>query len=413
MNPFTDSGGVLSITANKAAAGSNPYNLPYTSGALNSKSLFYQQYGYFEARVKVPAGNGLWSAFWMLPTTDVKSTSAELDLFEILGQIPTRISETTHSTTSGTNYADVTSADASAGFHVYGVDWGPKTITWYIDRVAVRTIATPSNMTNPMYMILNLAVGGAGSWAGAPSSSTKFPATMQVDYVRAYATANTKIIGGTGAIAQSGGGAAGGGGSGSSSSTTITLGGQKDSVAKGNGNFTVTGSEGYYTVTLGNGNQTVTLDGWGNAVTVGNGISMISAGKGYTTVKAGSGTATISAHGNGNVFDAGGTSTMTVDAGTVHNTFVLNAAGKGVTTIYGLGLDKYDTLDMTRTLAGASVKSDLSNIGQFITSSVSGGSTTLYVDASGGAGSKTAFTVLKNVNTTVDALLKSGDFTTH
>lgn len=411
VNPFSVSNGVLSITARTANTATTPYNLPYTSGAINSKSTFYQQYGYFEARAKVPSGSGLWSAFWLLPQTDTKSTTSELDIFEVLGRDPTFVSQVTHSATDGTNYGYTKTADLSTAFHTYGADWGPNTITFYLDGKAVKTIATPSNMKNPMFMVLNLAVGGAGSWAGTPTGASEFPVSMQVDYVRAYATSNTKTIGGTAAITTSTGGTSTGGStSGSTTGTTITLGGASATLSKGAGNYTVTGTAGNYTVTLGNGNQTVTLDGWSNDVTVGNGTSVIAAGKGYATVKTGTGTATISAHGNGNLFDAGGTSTMTVDTGSVHNTFVLNAAGKGVATIYGLGLDRYDTLDLTRTLSGASVKSDLSNIGSFITATVASGSTTLYVDTTGGKGTKTAFAVLKNVSTSVDALLKSGDF---
>jgi Ca2+-binding RTX toxin-like protein len=76
-------------------------------------------------------------------------------------------------------------ADTSAGFHTYGVDWEPDFITWYVDGQQVFQTATPADMNKPMYMIANLAVGG--DWPGSPDGSTTFPATMQIDYIRAYA----------------------------------------------------------------------------------------------------------------------------------------------------------------------------------------------------------------------------------
>jgi hypothetical protein len=75
--------------------------------------------------------------------------------------------------------------DASAGFHTYAVDWEPNTITWYFDGNEVYQTATPADMHQPMYMLVDLAVGGP---YGNPTSSTQFPATLQVDYIRAYAT---------------------------------------------------------------------------------------------------------------------------------------------------------------------------------------------------------------------------------
>ena len=90
--------------------------------------------------------------------------------------------------------------DLSTGFHTYGVDWEPDFITWYLDGVRVTMAGTPPPMNEPMITLVTLAVGGAGSWPGPPTSAAEFPAQMQVDCVRAYATADTKYVSGTAAI---------------------------------------------------------------------------------------------------------------------------------------------------------------------------------------------------------------------
>lgn len=533
-DPFSLNNGVLTITASAVPAGANPYNLPYNSGTITTNKSFAQTYGYFEVRAKLPAGQGLWPAFWMLPADDTKSTTAELDIFEVLGSNPSTLYAATHSTATGTNVAAqqaIAVADTSTDFHTYGVDWEPTTITYYMDGRAIASTPTPANMNKPMYMLLDLAVGGQGSWSGKPASGFT-SASMQVDYVRAYATANTVGIRGPAALAAgsaSAGGVAmpafataaaavsatptmkaavdpktasisgivlhtGQGDSGTgqggvsvtlldptgralastatdvkgafafkglaagtyvlryaapvgeaiapngpasaatgatstfaisagqavtaatasivSTSNSFSLGTVDKAVAmRGDGGYVVTGSGNADTLMLGNGNQTVVLTGWADSITTGNGNSTIVAGLGYATIRTGAGNATVSAHGNANVFDTGaGNNSLTVDTGAVHNTFKLNAGRQGVTTINGFGLSSYDTLDLTRTLAGTSVRHDLSNLTSYITAKTSGGSTTLYVDPTGGGGPATAFAVLTNVSATVGQLLGKGAF---
>jgi hypothetical protein len=201
VDPFSDSNGVLTISATQASAGSNPYGLPYISGLITTYQSFAQQYGYFEVDAELPAGQGLWSAFFLLP--DQVTFASELDVFEVLGNSPTTLYSTVHGFDDGVQTATtaiLNTADTSAGFHTYGVDWEPATTTFYIDGAAVASMPTPATMDNPMYMLLTLAVGSAGSWPGAPTSSTSFPANLQIDDVRAYATANTILVSGTQAI---------------------------------------------------------------------------------------------------------------------------------------------------------------------------------------------------------------------
>jgi len=200
LNPFSVQNGVLNITAT-SADGSNPYGLPYNSGVITTANDFSQTYGYFEVNAEMPAGAGLWPAFWMLPAS-IKYTS-ELDVFEQLGNAPSTIYSTTHGTTNGAWTVSSQAfqvANTSTGFHTYGVDWGPTTTTYYVDGVAIGSAPTPTSMNSPMFMIINLAVGGNGSWPGAPTGSTFLPASLKIDYVHAYATANTTYVGGSAAI---------------------------------------------------------------------------------------------------------------------------------------------------------------------------------------------------------------------
>ena len=202
-NPFSLDQGVLTISATPAAPGSNPYGLPYDSGVISTHDSFAQQYGYFEASVQMPAGRGLWPGFWMIPSND--SFSAELDIFEQLGNDPKITYLTVHDWAGGdaaTSQQVLSGPDTSAGFHTYGVDWEPRTTTFYEDGKALATVATPAGMNTPMIMMAQLSVGGAGSWPGAPDGSTTFPAQMKIDYVRAYATASTINVSGRAALAK-------------------------------------------------------------------------------------------------------------------------------------------------------------------------------------------------------------------
>lgn len=184
IDPFTVSDGVLDITA---APGPNPLNLPYVSGAITTETSFSQLYGYFEIRAEMPAGQGLWPAFWLLPAD--LGWPPELDIVEVLGHDPTTLYFSTHSTVQATEGTTLKVADVSEGFHTYGAMWGPEQVTMYIDGIEVASMATPADMHDEMYMLVNLAVGGY--WPGLPDSTTPFPAHMLVDYVHAYAYPGT------------------------------------------------------------------------------------------------------------------------------------------------------------------------------------------------------------------------------
>ncbi len=190
INPFSVNNGVLSITAAKADSSvqSALWGYQYTSGLLTTEKTFSQQYGYFEIRADLPTGQGMWPAFWLLPTNGTKP--AELDVFEnVNGE--DRVYQTVHSGSTGTAMQDAFATAVSgltAGFHTYGMNWSAETITWYVDGQAVGQIATPSDMHSPMYLLIDLAVGG--DWAGNADASFASD-SLKVDYVHAYSTANT------------------------------------------------------------------------------------------------------------------------------------------------------------------------------------------------------------------------------
>ena len=185
--------GVLIMTANKESfQGSD-----YTSARILTKGKFEQAYGRFEARIRLPYGQGIWPAFWLLGA-DIDEVGwpqcGEIDIMENRGQEPTLINGTVH----GPGYSagesisksyELTNDRFDTGFHIFGIEWGPEYINYYVDDVLYNQI-TPDDVTgewvydHPFFIIINMAVGG--DYVGAPNEETVFPQTMLVDYVRVY-----------------------------------------------------------------------------------------------------------------------------------------------------------------------------------------------------------------------------------
>jgi beta-glucanase (GH16 family) len=184
---FEVKNGVLAIVGERRSSEYAGQAFSYTSGVLCS--ALEQRYGYFEARLRVPAGRGLWPAFWLLGQNGAPGVN-EVDIHEILGDAPDRIYMTVH---WGSDYAaghekDQTSwlgPDFSAGFHVFGLEWTPDALVWTIDGVERKRYAGPGVPHVPMYLVLNLAIGGR--MPGLPDGATPIPARYEIDYVRAYA----------------------------------------------------------------------------------------------------------------------------------------------------------------------------------------------------------------------------------
>lgn len=188
--------GYLIITAQQEALG----GASYTSARLKTQNLFEQKYGRFEARIKLPLGQGLWPAFWMLGSNidqDGWPQCGEIDIMEYLGNSPTKILGTLHGPDfSGDQSISKTytlrNSRFDNEFHVFGVEWGEDYINWYVDNVLYNQITRKQVedeggewvFDNSFFMILNMAVGG--NLPGSPNANTSFPQRMLVDYVRVY-----------------------------------------------------------------------------------------------------------------------------------------------------------------------------------------------------------------------------------
>ncbi|WP_036961472.1 glycoside hydrolase family 16 protein [Promicromonospora kroppenstedtii] len=193
QNSALDGNGNLVITARQDGSGG------YTSARLTTKGKVQPQYGRLEARIKIPRGQGIWPAFWMLggqfPGTPWPN-SGEIDIMENIGREPHLVHGTLHGPGySGGNpitgqYMHPQGWSFADDFHTFAVDWSPNSITWLVDGNAYQTF-TPANtggnpwvFNQPFFFILNVAVGG--NWPGYPDGSTQFPQQMIVDYVRVY-----------------------------------------------------------------------------------------------------------------------------------------------------------------------------------------------------------------------------------
>lgn len=158
-------------------------------GASITSFPYSQTYGVFSITAKLPKGKGIWPAFWLLPADN--SWPPEIDVMELLGANPSLIYQTVHSLNASKQHQQSgsyknTGVDLSQSFHEYAVDWGPDTIKWYFDRTLIFTAPTPASLKKPCYLIVNVAVGSASNWGGAPDAKTVFPASMQVTSIMAY-----------------------------------------------------------------------------------------------------------------------------------------------------------------------------------------------------------------------------------
>ena len=198
-NASLDGHGDLAIVARRqTVTGPDGLKRNYTSARLETQGRFSTTHGLIEARMKIPAGAGLWSAFWMLGD-DIDTVgypaSGEIDVMETLGQTPFMVRGTLHGPDLGSGYArgqDAVSADSlAAGFHTYAVSWSANSITWLLDGTPYMTVTSASLapgqtwvFNRPFHLLLDLAVGG--NWPGPPDASTPFPATLLVSWVRVY-----------------------------------------------------------------------------------------------------------------------------------------------------------------------------------------------------------------------------------
>jgi len=196
-NAYVASDGYLHIVARSLSNGA------YTSARLKSEGLQSFQYGRIEARLKIPEGQGIWPAFWMLGANEATvpwPACGEFDIMENIGNDLSTIYGSIHGTgftgdRISNRYSLPDHASFAAGFHTYGLLWSPQKVQFYVDSPAnVYATETPASLpagavwpfdSSKFFFILNVAVGG--SWPGPPSAATQFPQQMLVDYVRVYA----------------------------------------------------------------------------------------------------------------------------------------------------------------------------------------------------------------------------------
>ena len=192
LNPFSVRDGILSIVASRTPPTLKPvlFNNEYTSGILTTQSKFSQKYGYFEIRSKIPIGIGVWPAFWML--ADDGGWPPEIDVMEGRGQRPGDLVMTTHWRIPATGRVescgfDFQRADAATAFHDYGVLWQRDRIIYFIDRQPVSEIKVPVGFEDPMYMIVNLAMG-AKDFPGVGFIDGESPDTVafEIDRISVY-----------------------------------------------------------------------------------------------------------------------------------------------------------------------------------------------------------------------------------
>ena len=177
--------GALHLRAQKREVTDGTKTAQYSSGVVTSYNSFNTAYGFFEARVRIPVGQGLWPAFWVYPYPS--GWSPEIDFAEWLGHNPRKIYLTYHYadqdgdfSTDGSSFAG---PDFSVDWHVIGCEWTPEAITWYVDGVE-RFRLQHDIKSEPVYVIANLAVGG--NWPGSPDPTTPFPSYYDVDYIRVW-----------------------------------------------------------------------------------------------------------------------------------------------------------------------------------------------------------------------------------
>ena len=199
-NAYLQDGNLVIKTIAEKHPGPDGVTRNYTSARLKTFGKFSQTYGRFEARIRIPYGQGVWPAFWMLGD-DIEKVGwpacGEIDIMENIGKEPSII----HGSIHGPGYTGGTGIEApytlpgkqrfADDFHVFAVEWDPDSVSFLVDqdRYVRRTRADLHSdwkwvFDKPYFLILNLAIGG--DWPGSPDSTTVFPQTMLVDYVRVY-----------------------------------------------------------------------------------------------------------------------------------------------------------------------------------------------------------------------------------
>jgi beta-glucanase (GH16 family) len=203
LETYTDSPENASVRNGKLTIKAIKTEKGYTSARIKTQGLQSWKYGKIAARMRLPYGQGIWPAFWMMGDNIEEigwPKAGEIDIMEMIGGGKGR-DDTTH----GTLHWEANGKHASHGgskqlpdghifhqdFHIFEIEWDANDIAWKLDskeyfKTSVNTAAYPTMgaFHQPFFILLNLAVGG--NWPGNPNETTVFPQTMEVDWVRVY-----------------------------------------------------------------------------------------------------------------------------------------------------------------------------------------------------------------------------------
>jgi beta-glucanase (GH16 family) len=197
QNSFIDNGMLVIRAQEEEMMGRN-----YTSARLNTLFKGDWTYGRFEIRARLPTTQGIWPAFWLLPSRGRYGSGAaggEIDIMELIGSEPGRSYATLHfgnPAARSTGYYDLPAGEIySDDFHTFALEWEPEEIRWYVDGIlyhsetewfttARKDAQHPAPFDQDFHLLVNVAVGG--HWPGSPDETSRFPQMLYVDYVRVY-----------------------------------------------------------------------------------------------------------------------------------------------------------------------------------------------------------------------------------
>jgi beta-glucanase (GH16 family) len=199
-NARLENGSLIISAIRETFTGTDNIARNYTSARLKTLGRFTKRYGRIEARIKIPKGQGIWPAFWMLgeDITEVGwPNCGEIDIMENIGREPSIIHGTIHGPGYsgdrgiGAAYSLLGGARFADEYHVFAIEWEPESIRWLVDKNVYQTRRRSDLppgarwvFDHPFFVLLNVAVGG--NWPGNPDDTTVFPQRMLVDYVRIY-----------------------------------------------------------------------------------------------------------------------------------------------------------------------------------------------------------------------------------
>ena len=198
--------GKLIITAKEQSMSGKDY----TSSRIRTLDMGDWKYGKFEIRAKMPIGQGIWPALWMLPTNFIYggwAASGEIDIMEYLGHEPHKVHATLHyggewpTNTSNQKTKTLSESTYHDNFHIFALEWEEGKMRCYVDGEPYggwsswwtsAEVNFPAPFDQKFHLLINLAVGG--NWPGAPDATTEFPQLLEIDYVRVYQIESTAAI---------------------------------------------------------------------------------------------------------------------------------------------------------------------------------------------------------------------------